>query len=96
MELPVPYVAALMGIAVLGALLRCTVTVARIRDIPAWRRFLPLGLFLLTLGTSLLRAVELPALANTVAFPSNLTALALAVGEVRAERRRSARRPFAG
>ncbi|MEE1940620.1 hypothetical protein V1L54_14595 [Streptomyces sp. TRM 70361] len=91
-----PYIVALVGIAVFGVLLWCTVTAARIRDIPAWRRFLPLGLFLFALGASLLRAVELPALASTVAFPLNLAAITLAVGEIRAERRRNARRPSVG
>ncbi|MFJ9551433.1 hypothetical protein [Streptomyces erythrochromogenes] len=87
---------ALLGIAVLGALLWCTVTVARIRDIPAWRRALPLTLFLLSLAASLLRAVDIPAVANAVAFPLNLAAIILSVREIRARRSRSATPGSAG
>ncbi|MFE7187054.1 hypothetical protein [Streptomyces erythrochromogenes] len=87
---------ALLGIAVLGTLLWCTVTVARIRDIPAWRRALPLTLLLLSLAASLLRAFDIPAVANAVAFPLNLAAIILSVREIRARRSRCATPRSAG
>lgn len=84
------FVIALLGIAVFGALLWCTVTVARMRDLPAWRRFLPLALFLISLGASLLRAFDMPAVANAISFPLNVAVLILCVREIRAHRRRKA------
>ncbi|WP_338675164.1 hypothetical protein V1460_20885 [Streptomyces sp. SCSIO 30461] len=62
-------------------------TVARFRELPAWRRFLPLALFLTALAASLLRGFGIPQIAAAVAFPLNLAALAIAITEIRAHRR---------
>ncbi|AQT70379.1 hypothetical protein [Streptomyces sp. fd1-xmd] len=84
------FVIALLGIAVFGVLLWCTITVARMRDLPSWRRFLPLALLLISLGASLLRAFDIPAVANAIAFPLNVAVIILCVREIRARRRRKA------
>ncbi|MFJ7128519.1 hypothetical protein [Streptomyces sp. NPDC098101] len=87
---PVLVLVALAGIAVFGSLVLCTVTVARMRELPAWRRFLPLALFLLALAASLLRSVDVREVADAVAFPLNLAAVLLSVREIRARRLRNA------
>ncbi|MFE3853071.1 hypothetical protein ACFXPN_18275 [Streptomyces griseorubiginosus] len=58
------------------------------RDLPRWRRFLPLSLFLLAAAASLLRAFDIPQLANAVAFPLNLAVVLLALREIRGHRQR--------
>ncbi|MFD5337782.1 hypothetical protein [Streptomyces hawaiiensis] len=76
------------GIAFFCFTLWCSVTVARMRDIPKWRRFLPIGLCLLAAGASLLRAFDIPEVANTVASPLNLAVVLLSLAEMRGRRRR--------
>ncbi|WP_432128239.1 hypothetical protein [Streptomyces sp. bgisy082] len=80
---------ALSAVAVFGSLVLCTVTVARVRELPAWRRFLPLSLFLVALAASLLRAVDVREIADAIAFPLNAAAVLLSVREIRARRRRN-------
>ncbi|WP_240450089.1 hypothetical protein [Streptomyces sp. S1] len=87
---PVLVLVALGGIAVFGSLVLCTVTVARMRELPVWRRFLPPALFLLALAASLLRSVGVREVADAVAFPLNLAAVLLSVREIRARRLRNA------
>ncbi|MGW5970855.1 hypothetical protein [Streptomyces sp. NPDC055186] len=84
------FVIALMGIAVFGITLWCVTVVARIRDIPAWRRFLPLALLIVSSIASLLRAFDMPQPANTIAFPLNVAVIVLGLCEIRAHRRRHA------
>jgi hypothetical protein len=76
------------GIAFFCFTLWCSVTVARMRDIPRWRRFLPIGLFLLAAGASLLRAFDIPEVANAVASPLNLAVVLLSLAEMRGRQRR--------
>ncbi|MFC8293371.1 hypothetical protein ACFUJ0_28980 [Streptomyces sp. NPDC057242] len=85
-----PVLIALSAVAVFGSLVLCTVTVARMQELPPWRRFLPLGLFLVALTASLLRAVDVREIADAVAFPLNAAAVLLSVREIRARRRRNA------
>ncbi|MFC8493343.1 hypothetical protein ACFUJU_21600 [Streptomyces sp. NPDC057235] len=85
-----PVLLALSAVAVFGSLVLCTVTVARMRELPPWRRFLPLCLFLVALTASLLRAVDVREIADAVAFPLNVAAVLLSVREIRARRRRNA------
>ncbi|MEH0542339.1 hypothetical protein QA802_04350 [Streptomyces sp. B21-105] len=80
---------AALGITVFCLTLWSSVTVARIHGIPAWRRYLPLTLFLIAGGASLLRAFGIPEIANTVAFPFNLAAILLSLREIRAQRAKS-------
>ncbi|MET9582653.1 hypothetical protein ABZY10_05960, partial [Streptomyces sp. NPDC006539] len=89
-----PTVAA-FGIVFFCLTLWCSVTVARMRDLPTWRRFLPLTLFLIAAGASLLRAVDIPEVANAVAFPLNLAVVLLSLREFRSRRQhtREADRP---
>ncbi|GAA4778636.1 hypothetical protein GCM10023329_29620 [Streptomyces sanyensis] len=47
-------VTGLAALALFGALLWCAVIVARFHELPTWRRFLPLALFLTALVASLL------------------------------------------
>ncbi|PVE05901.1 hypothetical protein [Streptomyces scopuliridis] len=82
------FVIALIGISLLGFTLWYSLRVTKLRDLPTWRRFLPLGLLLLSTAASLLRAVGIPQIANAVAFPLLLAAIAVSVAEVRAESRR--------
>lgn len=77
-----------LGIVFFCLTLGCSIAVARMRDIPAWRRFLPLCLFLLANGASLLRAFGIPQVADAVAFPLNLAAVLLSLGEFRGRRLR--------
>lgn len=84
----VPAVAA-FGIAFFCLTLWCSVTVARMRDLPAWRRFLPLALFLIAAGASALRAFDIPEVANAIAFPLNLAVVLLALREIRNRRQRT-------
>ncbi|MFC5956501.1 hypothetical protein ACFP51_19100 [Streptomyces pratens] len=84
------FVIALMGIAVFGITLWCAIAVARIRDIPTWRRFLPLALLIVSNAASLLRAFDIPQPANTIAFPLNVAVILLGLREIRAHRRRHA------
>ncbi|MFE5191120.1 hypothetical protein [Streptomyces sp. NPDC056628] len=76
------------GIVFFCLTLWCSVTVARMRDIPTWRRFLPFSLFLIAAAASLLRAFDIPAVANAVAFPLNLAVVLLSIREIRGSRRR--------
>ncbi|MBL3666342.1 hypothetical protein JL475_10125 [Streptomyces sp. M2CJ-2] len=77
---------AALGITIFCLTLWCSVTVARMRDLPTWRRYLPLTLFLIATTASLLRAFDIPQIANAVAFPLNLAALVLSLREIRARR----------
>ncbi|MCI3276737.1 hypothetical protein [Streptomyces cylindrosporus] len=79
---------AAFGIAFFCLTLWCAVTVARMRDLPTWRRFLPLALFLIAAGASLLRAFDIPEVANAIAVPLNLAVVVLSLGEIRNRRRR--------
>ncbi|MEU4492930.1 hypothetical protein AB0F96_05580 [Streptomyces sp. NPDC023998] len=80
---------AVIGIALFSFTLWCSITVIRIHDIPAWRRFLPLFLFVISLGASALRAFDIPEVANAIAFPLNLAVIVLSLREIHARRRRS-------
>ncbi|WP_326612614.1 hypothetical protein OIE62_12345 [Streptomyces scopuliridis] len=82
------FVIALVGIALLGFTLWYSLRVTKLRDLPPWRRFLPLSLLALSTAASLLRAADIPQIANAVAFPLLLAAIAVSVAEVRAEIRR--------
>ncbi|MFF4170537.1 hypothetical protein [Streptomyces sp. NPDC001744] len=82
------FAVAAIGIAVFAFTLWCSVTVARIKDLPRWRRYLPLALFLASALTSALRAFDIPDVANAVAFPLNAGAVAVALAEMRAARQR--------
>lgn len=64
--------------------LTVTLKAARIRTLPAWRRYLPVALLLAAAATSLLRGVGVSRPAELVAFPLNLVAIALAARELRA------------
>jgi hypothetical protein len=77
-----------LGIVFFCLTLWCSVTVARMRDIPTWRRFLPLCLFLLSNGASLLRAFDVPQVAEIVAFPLNLAVVLSSLWEFRGRRLR--------
>ncbi|MEU3206515.1 hypothetical protein ABZ702_22115 [Streptomyces cyaneofuscatus] len=81
-------VADLVALALFGALLWCAVTVARFRELPTRRRFLPLALFLTVLAASILRGAGIPQIAAAIAFPLNLAALILAITEIRTHRHR--------
>ncbi|MFJ9543978.1 hypothetical protein ACIRPX_43180 [Streptomyces sp. NPDC101225] len=74
------------GIAVFCLTLWASLTVARMRHIPAWRRYLPLTLFAVAAAASLLRAIDIPQIANAIAFPLNLAALLLSLREIRQQR----------
>ncbi|MFG2754970.1 hypothetical protein [Streptomyces wuyuanensis] len=76
------------GIAFFCLTLWCSVAVARLRDLPLWRRLLPLSLLLVSTAASLLRAFGVPEVANAVAFPLNLAVVLLSFGEILAGRRR--------
>ncbi|MCX4538695.1 hypothetical protein ACWD4L_43760 [Streptomyces sp. NPDC002596] len=82
------FVIAIIGISILGFTLWYSVRVAKMRDLPAWRRFLPLSLLVLSIAASLLRAADIPQVANAVAFPLLLAAIAVSLMEVRAESNR--------
>ncbi|MER6975871.1 hypothetical protein [Streptomyces carpinensis] len=79
---------AAVGITVFGLTLWCSLTVARMRHLPAWRRCLPLSLFLIALSASLLRAFDVPQIANAIAFPLNLAAIVTSLHEIRARQSR--------
>ncbi|MFE2497437.1 hypothetical protein [Streptomyces scopuliridis] len=81
-------VIALIGISILGFTLWYSLRVTKLRELPTWRRFLPLGLLLLSTAASLLRAADIPRVANAVAFPLLLAAIAVSVTEIRAEGKR--------
>ncbi|GLW50173.1 hypothetical protein Stsp02_58340 [Streptomyces sp. NBRC 14336] len=81
-----PVAVAALGITIFCLALRLTVIVARTRDLPAWRRYLPLALLLIAGAASLLRAFGIPQIAEAVSFPFNLAAVVLALREVRARR----------
>ncbi|MFJ4790765.1 hypothetical protein [Streptomyces sp. NPDC088794] len=83
-----PAVAA-CGLAFFCLTLWCAVTVARMRDLSAWRRFLPLALFLIAAGASLLRAFDIPEAANAIAFPLNLAVVVLSLREIRIRRQQA-------
>ncbi|MFB7368454.1 hypothetical protein ACFC0D_01190 [Streptomyces sp. NPDC056222] len=78
----------LLTLALYVLLFACALTVtfkaARIRALPAWRRYLPVALLLAATATSLLRGVGVSEPAEFVAFPLNLAAIALACREIRA------------
>lgn len=82
------FVIAIIGISILGFTLWHSVRVARVRGLPAWRRFFPLSLLVLSIAASLLRAADIPQVANAVAFPLLLAAIAVSLTEVRAESNR--------
>ncbi|RMB82839.1 hypothetical protein CTZ28_27765 [Streptomyces shenzhenensis] len=84
---PMPAAVAAFGVAFFCFTLWCSVTVARMRDLPPWRRFLPLALFLIAAGASLLRAIDIPEVANAIAFPLNLAVVLLSLREIRSHRR---------
>jgi hypothetical protein len=84
-----PSVAA-FGIGMFCLVLWCSITVARMRDIPPWRRFLPLAFFLLAGGASLLRAFDVPQVADVIAFPLNVAAVIVSLREISQRRRRRA------
>ncbi|MEU9865228.1 hypothetical protein AB0D99_30615 [Streptomyces sp. NPDC047971] len=73
--------------------LTLTVKAARVRTLPAWRRYLPLALLLVAAAASLLRGVGVSGPAEFVAFPLNLVAIALAVSAIRAAGARPAATP---
>lgn len=77
---------ALLGGAAFCTTLWATLTVARLRDLPLWRRYLPLLSFLLAATASLLRGLGIPEPADVVAFPLNLAALVLSLRTIRARR----------
>ncbi|WP_432193986.1 hypothetical protein [Streptomyces sp. bgisy027] len=76
------------GVAFFCLTLWCSVAVARMQELPVWRRLLPLALFLIAASASLLRAFDMPAVANTIAFPLNLAVVILSLGEMSSRRRR--------
>ncbi|MGA5638578.1 hypothetical protein ACPCTN_07540 [Streptomyces cinereoruber] len=76
-------------VAVFGSFVLCVVTVARMRELPAWRRFLPLTLLLIALSASLLRAADIRWVAEAIAFPLNLAVVLLSTYEIRARRLRN-------
>ncbi|WP_406175756.1 hypothetical protein [Streptomyces sp. NBC_00996] len=47
---------------------------------------MPLALFLIAAGASLLRAVDIPEVANAIAFPLNLAVVLLPLREIRSRR----------
>ncbi|MEZ3181993.1 hypothetical protein KYY02_25970 [Streptomyces pimonensis] len=82
------FAVAALGVALFAFTLWGSVTVFRIRDLPWWRRCLPLTLLLASTTASLLRAFELPEVANVVSFPLNAAAIVVALTEIRAARQR--------
>ncbi|MEE1806455.1 hypothetical protein [Streptomyces sp. BE133] len=82
------FVIAIIGISILGFTLWYSVRVAKMGGLPAWRRLLPLSLLVLSIAASLLRAANIPQIANAVAFPLLLAAIAVSLMEVRAESNR--------
>ena len=82
------FVIAIIGISILGFTLWYSVRVAKMRGLPAWRRFFPLSLLVLSIAASLLQAADIPQVANAVAFPLLLAAIAVSLMEVRAESNR--------
>ncbi|MFI1293711.1 hypothetical protein ACH4VM_35655 [Streptomyces sp. NPDC020792] len=80
---------AAVGITVFVLTLWCSLTVARMRNLPAWRRHLPLALFLISIGASALRAFDIPQMANAIAFPLNLAAIVLSLREIRTRQSRN-------
>ncbi|MEU8617358.1 hypothetical protein [Streptomyces sp. NPDC048623] len=82
------FAVAAIGIAIFAFTLWCAVTVARIKDLPLWRRYLPLALFLASVVASALRAFDMPDVANAVAFPLNVAVVVVALAEMRAARQR--------
>lgn len=80
---------AAVGVTVFFLTLWCSLTVARMRDLPAWRRYLPLALFLISNGASALRAFDIPQTANAIAFPLTLAAIVLSLHEIRTRRGRN-------
>ncbi|MEW1675324.1 hypothetical protein AB0O47_19050 [Streptomyces noursei] len=80
---------AAVGITVFCLTLWYSLTVARMPNLPTWRRYLPLTLLLIALGASLLRPLDMPQIANAIAFPLNLTAIVLALREIRIQRGRN-------
>jgi hypothetical protein len=81
------FVIAVVGISILCFTLWCSVRVTKMRDLPTWRRCLPLGLLALSIATSLLRAVDIPRIAEVSAFPLTLAAIAVSLVEIRAQKK---------
>ncbi|MFF4746280.1 hypothetical protein [Streptomyces sp. NPDC001268] len=82
------YAVLAVGVVVFALTIWCSIAVARLRDIPKWRRLLPLSLFVVSNCLSLLRAFEITAPAEIAAFPLNLATIVIGLGEIRAHRRR--------
>ncbi|MEU1226632.1 hypothetical protein [Streptomyces sp. NPDC005828] len=82
------FAVAAIGIAVFVFTLWCSVTVARMKDLPWWRRSIPFALFLVSNIASALRAFDMPEVANAVAFPLNAALVVVALWEIRAARQR--------
>ncbi|MFI5763160.1 hypothetical protein [Streptomyces sp. NPDC051563] len=82
------FAVAVFAIAVTAFTLWCSVIVVRMKDLPWWRRGLPLALFLAANVASALRAFDIPEVANAVAFPLNVGVVVVALAEMRAARRR--------
>ncbi|MEV0787026.1 hypothetical protein AB0I52_29510 [Streptomyces sp. NPDC050423] len=82
------FVIAIIGISIFCFTLWCSVRVAKMRDLPTWRRYLPLSLLTLSVAASLLRAVDIPQIAEVAAFPLTLAAIAVSLVEVRADKNR--------
>ncbi|MEU7384134.1 MULTISPECIES: hypothetical protein [unclassified Streptomyces] len=80
---------AVVGITIFCLTLWCSLTVARMRSLPAWRRYLPLSLFLIAFGASLLRFFGIDQIANVIASPFNLAAIVLSLSEIRIRRNRN-------
>ncbi|MBQ0826617.1 hypothetical protein [Streptomyces tagetis] len=84
-----PIAIAAVGITVFCLTLWCSLTVARMRHLPAWRGYLPLSLVLIALGAGLLRAFGVTRIADAIAFPLVLAAIAVSLCEIHARRRRN-------
>ncbi|MFF9128283.1 hypothetical protein ACF09J_34345 [Streptomyces sp. NPDC014889] len=79
---------AAVGVTVFCLTLWGSLTVARMRNLPASRRYLPVSLFLIALGASLLRAFGIDQIASAIAFPFTLAAIVLSLREIRTRRSR--------
>lgn len=85
-----PIIALLLVLALFLTALRYTLKTTRIRDIHPWRRYLPLALLLIATAASLMRAVDIPEVANMIAFPLNVAAIGLSLREIRNHQARRA------
>ncbi|MFB7940874.1 hypothetical protein [Streptomyces sp. NPDC056049] len=82
---------ALFALAFLGFTVVLCVRVARMDELPRWRRFLPALLLCAALATSTGRAWGVTAAAEAVAFP--LSAATALLGMYEVDRRRRRERP---